>query len=177
MKTAMNKWTKKLKINKMFICMAFTLFFSISSSAYAISASSCYSLDEAEAEQGLRIHSELMVIGLNCQHMQRVGGPGLFAKYRNFTSEHEHLFEYYEDKMIGYYRRQGYKNPEKELNNLRTEFANKISNDAARMRPDVFCYRYASRIDQVADLSTSSVRKWASTFYDSHPVSYPICKQ
>ena len=32
-------------------------------------AANCYSAAEAEAEQGIRVHSELMVIGLNCQHM------------------------------------------------------------------------------------------------------------
>ena len=40
-----------------------SLFFIFSSqSVFA----SCYSSKEAEAEQGIRIHSELMVIGLNC---------------------------------------------------------------------------------------------------------------
>ena len=33
----------------------------------AFAAQKCYSAAEAEADQGIRIHSELMVIGLNCQ--------------------------------------------------------------------------------------------------------------
>ena len=38
----------------------------------------CYTHEEAEAEQGIRIHSELMVIALNCQHMTPHGRAGRF---------------------------------------------------------------------------------------------------
>ena len=33
----------------------------------------CYTSKEVEAEQGVRILSELMVIGLNCQHLTPKG--------------------------------------------------------------------------------------------------------
>lgn len=172
---------KKISLNKLAflnfttICVAllFTAFFNVGTAH----AKTCYTLDEAEAEQGIRIHSELMIIGLNCSHIRKVGGPALFTKYRKFTDEHEHLFEYYEEQLVNYFTRQGSKNPQKELDTLRTEFANALATDVARMRPDVFCYRYASRIEDVEDLTTSNIRKWASTFYDSHPVSNPICEQ
>ena len=66
--------------------------------------------------------------------------------------------------------------PEASLNSLRTSFANKISNDAASMRPDVFCARYAERIEKASTMEKNDVRRWAATFYPSHPVSYPLCE-
>ena len=54
--------------------------------------------------------------------------------------------------------------------------AAKISNDVASMRPDVFCSRYAPRITKASSMGQMDVRRWASTFYKSHPVSKPLCK-
>lgn len=151
----------------------FALFLILVSAAHA---RSCYTMDEAEAEQGIRIHSELMVIGLNCQHMYSAGGRNLYGQYRRFTKEHESIFADYEKALMRFYRQLGF-DAEDKINTLRTQFANKISNDAARMRPDLFCHQYAPRIVEVADMSGYDLRRWASTFYPSHPVSRPICEQ
>jgi hypothetical protein len=151
-----------------------TVFLMIAGTAHA--ASSCYNPDEAEAEQGIRIHSELMVIGLNCQHMAYAKGHrNLYSEYRQFTNEHSHLFAGYEEKLMDYYKRTGVANPEAALNTMRTDLANKIALDAARMRPDLFCARYAPRIDKVSTMDNASIRKWAATFFPSHPVSQPVC--
>lgn len=136
---------------------------------------SCYGSLEAEAEQGIRIHSELMVIGLNCQHMASVKGKNLYAAYREFTSLHQDLITSYEDVLLAYYKRSGDPNPEAQLNLLRTSFANKISQDAANMRPDIFCQKFSPRIAQVENLSRNDMRQWAATIYPSHPVSRPLC--
>lgn len=143
----------------------------------AAASSSCYSLAEAEAEQAIRIHSELMVIGLNCQNMRFSDGTNLYAEYRKFTAAHGDLFAGYETTLMNYYKKQGFDNPEARINTLRTDFANKISMDAADMRPDMFCNRYAGRLLQAVGFSGNEIRKWASTFYSSHPVSNPICEQ
>ncbi|MFN3827417.1 MAG: hypothetical protein ACK4NR_07300 [Micavibrio sp.] len=144
-------------------------------SGQAVAASSCYTLPEAEAEQGIRIHSELMVIGLNCQHMYRANGKNLYSEYRNITSDNVKLFASYEERLMEYFKRTGAPDPEGQLNSLRTVFANKIANDSARMRPDQFCKHYAGRIQQVSGMSQADIKKWAGTFYPSHPVSKPLC--
>lgn len=141
-------------------------------------AAACYTIAEAEAEQGIRIHSELMVIGLNCQHLAKAAGnQNLYMAYRDFTAEHARLFAAYETQLMAYFQRTGVRSPESALNTLRTALANRIANDAARMRPDLFCHRYAPRISKAARMDNRSLRKWASTFYPSHPVSKPICDQ
>lgn len=156
-----------------YFMLAFILLGLTSASSFA---ASCYRAGEAEAEQGIRIHSELMVIGLNCQHMATANGKNLYATYREFTAQHGNLFGGYEEVLMAYFRKNGM-NADAQINTLRTQFANKISNDAASMRPDKFCSRYSPRIVQASSMSQQDLRKWAATIYPSHPVSKPLCDQ
>lgn len=154
---------------------AFTVFVAVLLTSLPVYASQCYQPKEAEAEQGIRIHSELMVIGLNCQHMVKVKNKNLYTAYREFTGEHADLFSSYETILMDYYQQNGSVNPEATLDQMRTAFANKISNDAAKMRPDVFCSRYAPRISKASVMKYDELRRWAATIYPSHPVSKPLC--
>lgn len=155
------------------LLLLFTAF--MISAVSTASAGDCYSPVEAEAEQGIRIHSELMVIGLNCQAMGARKGMNLYGDYRQFTATHADLFAKYEEILMDHFKNNGGGKPEAQLNTLRTGFANKISNDAAAMRPDVFCSRYAPRIIKASKMSRDDIRRWASTFHETHPVSRPLC--
>jgi hypothetical protein len=139
-------------------------------------AAACYTQKEAEAEQAIRIHSELMVIGLNCQGMKFKDGTNLYVKYRAFANQHADLFTAYEETLIGYFRRTGAANPEAKLNDMRTMLANKIATDAAQMSPDQFCNRFVPRIFKAANMSRAELASWAGTIYPSHPVSQPVCR-
>jgi hypothetical protein len=141
----------------------------------ALAAKSCYSPAEAEADQGIRIHSELMVIGLNCQHMGKRYGQNLYGDYRKFTADHGKLFAKYEVILMDFFKARGDARPEATLNTLRTKYANKISQDAATMRPDIFCATYAPRIKQAKSMKEQDFRKWAAMIFPDHPVSYPVC--
>jgi hypothetical protein len=152
------------------VFLALVLFFPVQASA-----GSCYSHEEAEAEQGLRIHSELMVIGLNCMAMPLFAPKNLYGKYREFTSEYEDLFKTYEDTLLAYFKKEGGGDPAASLNTLRTSLANKFSTDAADMRPDVFCLKFSPRIEAASEMDLKDVRAWASTFEASNPVSRPLC--
>ncbi len=135
----------------------------------------CYSPLEAEAEQGIRIHSELMVISLNCQHMTPPGQENLYSQYRKFTSKNADLFSTYEMLLIKYFRKAGSLDPEREMHTLRTKFANKISKDAAVMRPDAFCAAYMPRIQKAAIMDRQALHKWAATFFSGFPTTRPLC--
>lgn len=152
-----------------YLVFMFTLFFSAN-----VFAAQCYTQSEFEAEQGLRIHSELMVISLNCQHINHVNG-NLYMQYKDFTRRHTDLISAYERIMKNYFTRTGSQNPEKDINDLRTSMANKISNDAARMKPNVFCKVYGDRINQALRMDQDKLRRWAATQFQGHPVSHPIC--
>ena len=135
----------------------------------------CYTPDEAEAEQAIRIHSELMIIALNCQHSRfSQSSNNLYTTYRQFTVDHGRIIKNYESVLVGYFQRVRARDPEAGINDLRTRFANKISLDAAKMRPDVFCYEYAPRIDTVAGMSDEQFKQWAATSYRGH-TTRPLC--
>ena len=142
----------------------------------AVFAAGCYSPREAEAEQGIRIHSELMVIGLNCAHMADANGNNLYLEHKKFTAKHEDLFATYEKILMEYMQKNGSRNAEKSLHKLRTEFANKISNDVAVMRPDIFCKTFSIRIEKATKMDRTTLRKWAATPYEEYPVSQPLCE-
>ncbi len=135
----------------------------------------CYSKAEAEADQGIRIHSELMVIGLNCQRIGERHGLNLYGDYRSFTAKNAKLFSQYENILMDFYKRNG-KSPKESLNDIRTRYANNISESVSKLRPDVFCAKYAERIELTKDMSSEKIRQWASSMHASHPVSYPLCK-
>jgi len=156
-------------------CCFFLFSFSTFNRAYA--EERCYTRVEAEAEQGIRIHSELMVIGLNCMHMAGSTGKNLYTKHQEFTAKHQKLFADYERIMMEYLRQNADKNPEAALHSMRTKFANKISNDVATMRPDIFCKTYAERIEKVSKMDENALRKWASTPFPGHPVSRHMCEK
>jgi hypothetical protein len=160
------------RLSPVWHCLFVILVTLLPSPAFAVA---CYSDREAEAEQAIRIHSELMVIGLNCQHRTPPNEKNYYLQYKEFTASHGPLFASYETRLIDYFKRAGYKNAEGELNQLRTQFANKISGDAAKMRPDLFCNYYAPRIPKVRTMTNAQIQKWASTFYRAHPLSQPIC--
>lgn len=159
-----------MKFKYIFIISALIVFFNATPSQAA-----CYNSAEAEAEQGIRIHSELMVIGLNCMHLPQLsGGQNVYLKYKQMTQNYGDLFAGYEQTLMSHFKKEG-KNAEREMNLMRTQFANKISNDAAGMRPDVFCLNHVPRIQQATAMSRQQFRKWAATPYASHPVSRPMC--
>jgi hypothetical protein len=141
-------------------------------SAHAVT---CYTAPEAEAEQAVRIHSELMVIGLNCQHRTPAGEKNYYARYKEFSAKHGALFARYETALFAFYKRAGYDSPEGEVNRLRTRLANKVSGDAAKMRPDLFCQYYAPRIGKATAMTETQIKNWANTFFRAHPLTQPIC--
>ena len=133
-------------------------------------AKSCYSQAEAEAENAIRIHSELMVIGLNCQHMTPHGWKNLYSQYRDITNKHQSLFANYEKTLIA-----ANGGSERKIHDLRTSFANQTSTDSARMRPDVFCANFAPRIPKVAQMSRQEFQNWASTSTSGRSTK-PLCR-
>ncbi len=149
----------------------------VSTPAFAVEyIKSCFSPAEAEAEQGIRIHSELMVIGLNCQHMTPRGWKNFYLQYREISAKHGPLIAGYESTLINHFSDIGIQNPEGRLNDLRTVFANKVSIDAAKMRPDIFCATFAPRLPQVSKMTTAELKDWAASTYRTVGTSEPLCE-
>lgn len=157
------------------IGLAVALVISVQAAYAAGTGGGCYSATEFEAEQGLRIHSELMVIGLTCAKMPQ--GDTMYRKYQSFTSKHQALISKYETDIIGYYTRQGAKNPERQLHTLRTNLANQISEHAVTMSVASFCQHFGGRIDQALAMDEQKFRRWAQHTWPQSPTTLPVCKK
>lgn len=138
-------------------------------------AASCYTPAQFEAEQGLRIHSELMVIALTCMKAPG-GGQAMYNKYQQFTKKNLGLIAGYENDMLSYFKTQGTKNAEETINNFKTGLANKISQHAISMSTASFCQHFGSRIDQALAMDGPKLRRWAQQEWPQSPTSRPKCK-
>ena len=130
----------------------------------------------AQAEQALSLHSELLVIALNCNGHILKSSSDTYTAYETFTKKHKVLISEYERAILDHYKRNGVLNPEKELNRYRTELVNKISGQAATMRPDIFCYKFAARLDQAGEMTQREFRRWASTDFSGKYDNRAGCK-
>jgi hypothetical protein len=139
-------------------------------------AASCYTQEQFEAEQGLRIHSELMVIALTCMKAPG-GGPDMYKKYQAFTKKNLALIAQYETNMVSFFRTQGTKNSEETINNFKTGLANDISQHAISMSTASFCQHFGKRIDQALAMDGPTLRKWAQQVWPKSPPSHPICNK
>lgn len=141
--------------------------------ATAAVADQCYTPREFEAEQGLRIHSELMVISLTCMKMAQ--GGNMYEKYQAFTKKNSMLIKGYENDIIDYFRSQGVSAPEKQFHSLRTSLANEISQHAIKMSTGSFCHNFATRIDSALAMNQEKLRRWAQQPWPNSPTSKPMC--
>jgi len=147
-----------------------TLFFLL---IHTTVSQACYTNVEAEAEQGLRIHSELMVIGLTCIKMPE--GVTTYNKYKEFTDNNADLINKYEQALKDYYEMEGYDNPEEEINNLRTRLANKISQYAVEMSVLSFCEMFVPRLDEAENMSSYQLSRWAKYAIKNTSTTEPMC--
>lgn len=143
-------------------------------SFWSTGAEACYTAREIEAEQGVRIHSELMIIGLTC--MKLPGGDALYNQYTKFTRANEGLLASYERDLIQHYRQQGgAAEAERRLHTLRTGMANDISRRAIAMGTAGFCGKYASYLRRAVAMDTATVRRWAQQRHPARRTSESAC--
>ena len=137
----------------------------------ASAAPACYNMAEFEAEQGLRIHSELMVIGLTCAKMPN--GANLYSKYQTFTAKNKNLITMYENALIAYFDKQG-GNAEAQFHTMRTGLANRIS-QLAIGNVVGFCNAFSPRLDAALTMDQDKIRRWAQQVWRDAPTSRPLC--
>jgi hypothetical protein len=136
-------------------------------------AEACYSAADFEAEQGVRIHSELMVIGLTCLKMPE--GQELYGKYQDFTLKNSSLIAGYETDIINHYASEGVAEPEQKFHTLRTDLANEIARQAVSMSMLSFCQQFSPRIDAALSMDEPKLRRWAQHVWPGQPPSEPVC--
>ena len=113
--------------------------------APAVAAPLCPTTSELEAEQAIKMHTELMVIGLSCLR----DGVSAFGHYQRFTNAHAPAIRGYEATMIGYLKKTGRDNPTKRFDKLRTDMANELAQSVVKMSPETFCAASAAKLEQM----------------------------
>ncbi|QJE73029.1 hypothetical protein HHL28_07965 [Aerophototrophica crusticola] len=119
----------------------------------------CYTPAEFEAEQAIRLHTELMVVGLTCQAMDPKDGPSLFAQYKMFTLKHQAAVQGWEKSLIGHFKRAGSRNPTKEFDSFRTRLANEMSQRAIALSAQIFCENHVPVVGKAMSMPDKDVQK------------------
>ena len=110
----------------------------------AWAGSACYSPEQMQAEQVLRLHSELMVITVTCR--QGSEGQDLPAAYGAFTQKNIHLLHDAEQTLIAYYRDTTKGDAVGHLDHLRTLLGNEFGQKVADMSAPAFCAAYRDKV-------------------------------
>lgn len=139
-----------MKLLRPFLAAAFAL-----AALPALAANACYTPAQLEAEQALRLHSELMVVTVTCR--QGSEGQSLPAAYGDFTKKNIGYLHNAEQTMETYYKSTHRGDPVAMLDDLRTRLANEFGQKSADMSPDAFCAAYRDMVVQLDGASPLEV--------------------
>ena len=109
-----------------------------------LAANACYTPEQMQAEQLLRLHSELMVITVTCR--QGSEGQDLPVAYGAFTKKNLAALHQAEKTMMDYYAQSTKGDATDHLDRLRTLLANEYGQKAATLSAPVFCAKYRDRV-------------------------------
>ncbi len=155
------------------ITICFSVMMTTTSEAKA-AGSNCYKQAEFEAEQAVRIHTELMVIGLTCIRMPQFSG--LYSKYQKFTAKNSKAISSYENVLISYFKRRNFKAPTKQLHNLRTVLSNHLSQKAIRMSIVSYCKKMGRTVDNALSMQPADFKNWVKKDWATRQTSRKLCK-
>lgn len=138
----------------------------------------CYTPKEAAAEQAIRIHSELMVVGLTCAAQFR--DPALFARYAAFTNKHSNELRAHESAIIGYFAKTAEGNPKRRFDHWRTSIANSVSTRAALSSAGIYCgdkRELVAALDAASRFDGKRVNAILEYAPEASVISRPMCAQ
>lgn len=134
----------------------------------------CYSAQEAEAEQLLRLHSELMLIALTCR--QSSSGRDLIKAYTQFTSRNVVKLHEAEAVMSRYYEKTAKGQGIPRLDKLRTRLANECGQEMAMESAPSYCAVRRDRAESLYDSSYPDIQLAATRLYARQRPGAPLCK-
>ncbi len=141
----------------------------------ALAAPACYSPAEAEAEQLLRLHSELMVITVTCKTGSQ--GQDLVRAYTGFTRARITELHDAEQTMARYYRAHGGGNGVAQLDTLRTKLGNEFGQRIADESAPVWCGAYRDKVLLFRAASAGQVREEVRRMMEADKTYVRACSQ
>lgn len=143
--------------------------------AKAAKPGACYTRSEHAAEQLMRMHTEMMVVGLTCKSVVPEKNP--FGLYQDFSVKNRALLSNSEAALIGYYKKTGGNGVQK-FDTFRTELANEVSRRAATIGIPQYCQTFVDRSKAAKDLDAEDLRILTSDEKNAglmHLASKPLC--
>ncbi|MBI1272638.1 MAG: hypothetical protein GC131_00940 [Alphaproteobacteria bacterium] len=135
---------------------------------------SCFSDNEVNAEQTVRLHSELMVIALTCRYSSE--GASLTSAYQTFTRKHLAAIRDAEGTLINYYRGAGSRAPESKVDKVRTLMGNEYSQRVADLSHASFCENFRDRVMEASTWSASRLKQELKDLASRYPCQESKCK-
>ncbi len=139
----------------------------------AMAAGNCYSADEVQAEQFLRLHSELMVITVTCKYSS--DGDDLVKPYTTFTNTHVAALRNAEQVMARYYQKRYGGDGMSQVDKLRTKLANEFGQSIANVSAPLFCAQRRDKVMKMYDARTSTVNEEVAQMCTDTLTYVPAC--
>lgn len=133
----------------------------------------CYSRDEVQAEQVLRLHSELMVITVTCK--QSSVGRDLVRAYTGFTKHNIAQIKEAEQTLTRYYATAYGGDGVTKLDRLRTKLANEYGQEVAAMSAPAFCAERRDKVVSMYDEPPDSLSDEGMKGYKISLSTEPVC--
>lgn len=121
-----------------------------------VQAAGCYTPEEYRAEQAVRFHTNLMVVGLYCKAVLQ---QNTYATYQDFTRRNQNVIQKQENLLIAYFRQNRMPSPEKALHSMRTDLANKTSLQAGQSIVS-FCKAFAPAYARSKGMIPADFQRW-----------------
>jgi hypothetical protein len=122
----------------------------------------CYTKAEFEAEQAIRLHTELMVVGLTCQGYASTKDVNLFGRYKEFTLKHRKRITEWEDQLVAFQKRTAKGNANRGFDTFRTRVANEMARRIAAVTEPVFCATHAPFAEQALNLTDADLTNFVA---------------
>ena len=136
----------------------FAIILALTLSASQAFAAACYTPVQYRAEQAIRYHTRLMIIGMRCQRV--LAAPTAYLDYNAFTKRNQAVIREQENQLISHFKARRFRSPEKQLHTLRTDLANSMSMQANGPAVIQFCRNYAGTLQQAKAMKAADFRKW-----------------
>ncbi|HYD31260.1 MAG TPA: hypothetical protein VEB64_10460 [Azospirillaceae bacterium] len=143
--------------------------------AEAAKPAACYTKGEYEAEQAVRFHTEMMLVGLTCKDV--MPEKNLFVKYREFTNRHRGNLMQWEKVLIEHFRRNYGGNATRQFDTFRTEMANQMSRRAASITSSQYCGLLGNGAVDAMDMSGDDFKMLAGEDVIMRMAGKPPCER
>lgn len=164
---------ERLKTGIQVLLSGFALAVMTATAAPSFAAEPCYTQTEMEAEHAIRLHSEMMVVGLKCHKHYAAEKP--FHAYADFTKRNSAAIARFEQVLIGHMRKRGERNPTRAFDRMRTIIANDYARQSNMVPTRDYCEAKLGWLAEVGSMGQSAFRNHVVNVRANGLTMTPLC--